>query len=97
MDIDMALYYLYKKKKSKKKRIRRYWVHPTLILREEKGEFKNLIAELREDGERFFTYFRMSPSVFDELLEILGNRLHKRSTNFRKSICPAERLAITLR
>lgn len=63
----------------------------------EKGEFFNLVQELRGDEERFFTYFRMTTDVFDELLSLVGEQLYRPSTNFRPSISPEERLTVTLR
>ena len=45
----------------------------------------------------YFRFFRMSPQSFDYLLTLVGPRIRKKDTNFRKAIPPAERLAITLR
>ena len=74
---------------------RRYWVHPTLLKRPSQGEFHQLVNELRVHPDRFFTYFRMTPNTFNELLSICGPRLVRQDTNCRKAISPSERLAIT--
>ncbi|CAK1592157.1 unnamed protein product [Parnassius mnemosyne] len=39
----------------------------------------------------------MSVNSFDELLSIISQRIKKQDTNMRRSITPAERLAVTLR
>ena len=39
----------------------------------------------------------MTPQRFDHLLSLVGPKIKKHDTNFRKAIPPAERLAITLR
>ena len=38
----------------------------------EQGDFTNLVQELRGDEEQFYLYFRMSPCIFDELLNLVG-------------------------
>ena len=54
---------LYKRKK------RRMWIHPLLAVKTR--YFPNLFAELRNDENKFFNYFRMSKDSFDELLSHL--------------------------
>ena len=39
----------------------------------------------------------MTPQRFDHLLTLVGPRIRKNDTNFRKGIPPAKRLDITLR
>ena len=39
-------------------------------------------------------YFRMSPTVFDQLLALVGPTIQKTNTHYRKCIDPGERLAI---
>ena len=53
--------------------------------------------ELREDTEKFFSYFRMSPQQFDELLRLVAPKITKKNTNWRPVISAEIRLAITLR
>lgn len=72
-------------------------MHPILQSREMLGEYHRLISELREHPDRFFTYFRMTPEIFDELLSLIEQSIQHRDTNYRKAITPGERLAITLR
>ena len=45
----------------------------------------------------YFRFFRMTPQRFDHLLTLVGPRVRKNDTNFRKGIPPAKRLDITLR
>jgi len=49
------------------------------------------------DEVSFKSYFRMDRAAFDELLELTYPYLYKMDTNWRKSIKPRHRLAITLR
>ncbi|KAJ8911787.1 hypothetical protein NQ315_008840 [Exocentrus adspersus] len=82
---------------SKRKRKRKHWVHPINSKREEQGEFHTLFAELLEDEERFFIYFRMSISSFNELYSLIKHDIQKQDTNWRKAISAKERLAVFLR
>lgn len=76
---------------------RQWWVRPILKQRILKGEFHNLIAEMRlGDAEYFFAYFRMTATKFEELLTLVACHLKPKNTR-PDIISPAERLAITLR
>lgn len=81
----------------KRKRQRRFWVHPLISQRLSIGHFSILFRDLRNDPEKFFSYTRMSVDTFDALLEVLRPRLMRMTTNMRKSITPEERLIVTLR
>lgn len=59
------------------------------------GEYFHLFPDLLNDEKKFFKYFRMSADKFFELVELL--LLEKKDTNYRKSVSPAERLAVTLK
>jgi hypothetical protein len=70
MDDDEALvvmwYFLKRRRKQVKKR--KYWVHTILAERFTQGTFQTLIDELKSDETKFFNYFRMSMTSFDDLL-----------------------------
>ena len=87
----VALLYLRRRRKH------RYWVHPFRLARDQHGEYHRLVMELRLDGDLFQRYFRLSVPLFDDLLARVGRRIAKQDTRFRKSISPAQRLAICLR
>ncbi|KAF0311816.1 hypothetical protein FJT64_017407 [Amphibalanus amphitrite] len=77
---------------------RRYWVAEVLQRRQARGEFFNLVQELRAvDPDRHHAYFRMSRETFDLLLAKIGPSITRQCTNFREPIDPAQRLAVTLR
>ncbi|XP_043216296.1 protein ALP1-like [Amphibalanus amphitrite] len=77
---------------------RRYWVAEVLQRRQARGEFFNLVQELRAvDPDRHHAYFRMSRETFDLLLAKIGPSITRQRTNFREPIDPAQRLAVTLR
>lgn len=52
-----------KRRRRMRKRLmstRRYWVHPIIQNREERGQFRILYNDLRQHEEKFFNYSRMS-------------------------------------
>ena len=51
---------------------RRWWVHPILRTRLQRGEYHVLVQELRLDAFRFELHFRMSPEDLDQLLCKVG-------------------------
>jgi len=83
------------KKKSEKKR--KYWIHKVFRAREEEGEFHTLFGRLKDDRQKFFKYFRMSFSKFENLKQLLHTDIEKKNTRWRRNIRTEERLALTLR
>ncbi|KAK3730871.1 hypothetical protein RRG08_058116 [Elysia crispata] len=81
----------------KRRRNRRYWVHPIFQLRETFGEYHHLMQPVLSDDEKCLAYIRMRPDTFKTLLEMIGPHIEKRTTNFRKPLPATERLVITLR
>lgn len=55
------------------------------------------MPQLQKDPKRFYIYFRMTNACFEEILSFISEDIRKRDTNYRESISPEERLAITLR
>uniref|UniRef100_A0A6P7FGA1 Protein ALP1-like n=2 Tax=Diabrotica virgifera virgifera TaxID=50390 RepID=A0A6P7FGA1_DIAVI len=88
----------------KKKRKHKYWVRPSLIGRNTHGGIElinalrkdDLLAGRIEDGQ-IRNFLRMTDSDFEWLLNLVGPKITKNDTNFRKAITPTERLLITLR
>lgn len=89
----IGVYLIYKRRR---RQIKRLWVHPILEARCFESAFVNLNHQLRDDPRKFFNYFRMSITSFNELLARLENRI-KHQDMFRAAIPPIERLALTLR
>lgn len=78
-----------------KVRQRRWAVHPINQLRSEYGHFHNLVAEMRQqDKDKFFNFTRMSPEMFDDLMNLVRPRITKYSSNAIPAEC---RLLITVR
>ena len=82
--------------KRKKKR-KKFWLHPMTSQRLLKGKFYSLYEDLKAHPQKFFRYFRMSSATFDKLMVLLGPSLTFQDTRMRKSLPPEERLAVTLR
>ena len=94
----LLLYALSNNHKPEFKRTRKWWVRPSLLKRNETGEFSSLVRDIQRKDETFFkTCMRMTPESFENILSILTPHLTKKTTNFREAISPAERLALTLR
>lgn len=81
--------------KQLKRRIKRWGVHPINQLRKELGHFDNLMNEmLMNDHDKFFNYTRMSPKMFEDLLNLVSSKITKSAPN----AIPAKfRLLLTLR
>nr|CAI5856929.1 unnamed protein product [Callosobruchus analis] len=82
--------------KNKKRKNRRWWVHPINRERYLHGHSVTLLPRLRSDPEKFFNYFRMCPRSFDELLNFIKDQITHEDTNMRKAISAEEMLAFTL-
>ena len=75
-----------------------FWVRKIYQERLQKGEFHLLVQDMKLfDHRYFFQYFRMTPSVFEKLLHLVGPFLTRKSTNMRDPIGPSERLSLTLK
>ena len=62
-----------KRRFSRQERRKRMWVRKIFRERKQKGEFHLLIKELRlYDHEYFFKYFRMYPSKYEELFNLVA-------------------------
>jgi hypothetical protein len=82
---------------AKKRRKSRWWTHPAISNRLSTGQFHIMFGTHRKFRDKFFLYYRMSMTSFDELLNLIYDKTVKTDTNMRKSIGPVERLAVTLR
>jgi hypothetical protein len=80
--------------KKRRRKVRKFWVHPVLQNRTQDGHFSNLFSELRQYEDRFHNYFRMSISSFDTLANILKNKIQRQDKQLRRSIPPEECLAV---
>lgn len=81
----------------KHKRHRRFGVRPMNKNRDREGFFVTLIQDMRtkeKDHEMFFRYTRMTPHLFDYLLQLVEPYLKKDATKYH--ISPSQRLMITV-
>ena len=96
----IAMFYLYLqyKKIQNDKNIRTIWVRPIFTERRLlQGASDNLLVEMRlQDPEKYFNYLRMSPTIFNELLNIVGPLITKQKV-VRSPIEARTRLEVTVR
>ena len=82
--------------KHKKKRY--VWVDKLWKERKLQGHHSNLIKEMRlKDHTMLFNYFRMLPSIFDELLSLVGPSIVRKGSIFREPLSTSLKLVVTLR
>lgn len=94
----IAIAILLKKKKSSKKRKRSVWVKPWLQRRPTLGAYDTLLKEFQlADQKEFEQFLRLSPQLFEELLQIVEPFLKKQNTVMRDSLSPKLKVAATLR
>lgn len=92
------LYLAYRQAGNRQRRKRRWAVHPINRSRFVDGAFHNLYGKLRDDGEKFFNFFRMSVASFDELVSICQEIIQTRQDLVQGlAFSPQEMLAITIR
>jgi hypothetical protein len=60
------------------------------------GQFHIMSGTHQKFPDKFFLYYRMSTTSYDELLNLICDKTVK-TDNIRKSIGPVERLIVTLR
>lgn len=86
------------RRRMKKKQKRRYWVNPYMsLMNHDGGHFKRKYEALKICGDdKFYEYFRMSISTFEELLSKIASRIQKQYV-FRKPVEPLEMLGLTIR
>jgi hypothetical protein len=97
LDVAIFLYLSLKLILKKRTKKRKWWVHPINSTRLSHGCFYTLYPLLRQDPVRFFNYFRMSQSSFDELLTEIKDSITLQNTNMRSAIPSEEVLVLTLR
>ena len=74
------------------------WTKNWIQKRQGHGVYTNLLRELRvDDPEAFRQYHRLDVNAFKEVLRMVEPFILKKDTVMRASICPEERLAVTLR
>ena len=87
-----------RRRKSVKKRKHLFWVRELFKNRVKQGAFSTLVQEMMLfDREFFYRYLRMSPDRLEHLLSLIGSSLTKKYCPSRESICPSQRLTITIR
>ena len=77
---------------------KRIWIRDWIKRRADHGLFDRLLVELRrEDPSSFSNFMRMTPAMFDEIVNRLRARITKKTTQMREPLEPALKVALTLR
>lgn len=92
-----ALLHIENEKKKLKKRNRKYSVHPLFSERLIYGKFHTIHSKLKDYPDKFFMFYRMSTSSFEDLIALTAHALKRQDTRLRNAISPEERLSVTLR
>ncbi|KAM5164527.1 uncharacterized protein ACMZJ9_006987 [Mantella aurantiaca] len=92
-----AILMLYEANELLRRRRRRRVVQPGPNSRPTMGKVHLLYGQLRQNPEKFTSYFMMSIASFDELLGLVSGSLRYDDTNYGMAISPVERLVVTLR
>lgn len=80
----------------RKRRFRRFGVKPILKLRRKYGQFEKLFQYMKSnDEDEFFAYTRMTPKIFQFLLNMVSDDL-KKCPSRKNALKPELRLALTL-
>lgn len=95
-NIIIALYLIQRRKRIKKRK-REYWVHPIYSNRLLQGKFYTIHSKLLDFPEKFFSFYRMSITSFNELVKLIGPSISKQDTHLRLAIPAEERLSVTIR
>ena len=93
-----AASYIYIHYDLKKQRKERWWWQRQLYTSREVYSGSSLLADLNFHSVSviYKNFTRMSPSEFEILINLIGEKISKKDTSFRKATSIQERLAMTL-
>ena len=100
LEVLMSGYLLLCRKRRKRKQTeskKRHWVKPYVLDRPVHGAYHALIDSLLQNKDDFTEFMKMPPMIFKWLTKKVSPIVSRQNTEFRQSISPAERLAVTLR
>ena len=78
---------------NRERKQRRWWTRDWLLRRTIHRQYEALVAEIKlENPEEFKNFVRVDVQMFQELLNVLGERITKKRTWSRQTIDPGMRL-----
>ena len=76
---------------------KREWECELVKKRDQLGSYALILQELRQDAKKFKQHTRLTPELFDILLELVEPAIQKHDTQMRKSIPAGEPRIYTFR
>ncbi len=96
---DIAIQYQHQQvvRQRRQSRQRRWWCKPWLLRRPAFDQFEHLMVDLVvEDPTPFQNFVKCESAMFQEMVERLTPIISKQDTNYRKTLDPGLKVAITL-
>lgn len=78
------------------RKTRKVWVNEIFKKRKKFGELQHIWEDLKNNEEKFFSYFRMKEGTFNFILNVINDSIMK-YCNIREPISSRECLALTMR
>ncbi|CAH1112798.1 unnamed protein product [Psylliodes chrysocephalus] len=80
---DVVVAWQFLRNRRKRKRMRRYWIHPLFVHNLEHNPVTLAQQQLALNPEKFKEFYRMNQQSFKVLLELTGPRIEKLHINYR--------------
>ena len=77
LDEKVLILALYDRRRQRRARRHRWWVHPIKRRRKAQGVYHNLVSELLQNEGKFYRYFRTTREQFTQILHFIEQDLLK--------------------
>ena len=90
-------YYVHKKRRRKRHKMRTMRIKPWIAMRQADGAFHKLLKDLVKGPRHYRNILRVDLPTFETLLAAVEPKIARKDTVMRPSVPPAEQLTVTLR